>query len=172
METIEDQPPLCLLDDHDEDIIPTGLESEEHASSDTEVEQDEYPLVEIDIGSDEIEDETLKPIYEKATMSLCAAYCAILEFKRSCQLPFTTIKKLLDLLQLLCPADNVLPKSVYQFKKFFLQFSSPVKKHQFCPNCKLVIERCTCDSLPSEPDSLITLDAETAIARVVKSKLL
>ena len=84
METIEDQPPLCMLDDHDEDIIPTGLESEEQASSDTEVEQDEYPLVEIDIGSDEIEDEILKPIYEKATMSLCAAYCAILEFKRSC----------------------------------------------------------------------------------------
>ena len=142
---------------------------EEWVLSDGEEEQDEYAFINKSYN-DQIDDEMLKPIYEKANITLCAAYCAILEFKRSCHLPFTAIKKLLELLQLLCPADNILPKSVYMFKKFFTKFSSPHQKHQYCPNCKLVIENCKCDSQSSEPDSLITLDAEKSITRVVKSK--
>ena len=38
----------------------------------------------------------MKPIYEKANITLCAANCAILEIKRSCHLPFTAIKNCLS----------------------------------------------------------------------------
>ena len=138
---------------------------EEWVLSDGEEEQDEYAF----INNDQIDDEMLKPVYEKANITLCAAYCAILEFKRSCHLPFTAIKNCLSYCNYCVPL-NILPKSVYMFKKFFTKFSSPLQKHQYCPNCKLVIENCTCDSQSSEPDSLITLDAEKTITRVVKSK--
>lgn len=71
----------------------------------------------------ELEDHMIRPIYENANITLCGAYCAIMEFKRACRLPFTAIAMLLQLLQLLCPKDNTLPKSVYVFKKFFQRFS-------------------------------------------------
>ena len=31
------------------------------------------------------------PIYKDANISLCGAYCALMEFKRSCRLSFSTI---------------------------------------------------------------------------------
>ena len=58
------------------------------------------------------------------------------------------------------------------FKKFFLKFSSFHQRHDYCPNCKLDIEQCTCDCQSSELDSLITLDTEKAITRVMKSKIM
>ena len=62
-----------------------------------------------------------KPIYENANITLCGAYCSIIEFKRACHLSFSTIAMLFQLLQLLCPERNTLPRSVYLFNKFFLQ---------------------------------------------------
>lgn len=63
-----------------------------------------------------IDSDMFKPIYENASISLCGA---IMEYKRVCRLPFASIAKLLELLQLLCPAKNTLPQSIYIFRKFF-----------------------------------------------------
>ncbi len=53
------------------------------------------------------------PIYENVTITLCGVLCAIMEFKRACRLPFTTIGKLLELLQLICSPNNTLPQTLY-----------------------------------------------------------
>ncbi len=58
------------------------------------------------------------PIYENVTITLCGVLCAIMEFKRACRLPFTTIGKLLELLQLICSPNNTLPQTLYDLKKF------------------------------------------------------
>lgn len=84
-----------------------------------------------------LEDDMLKPIYEDADITVCGAYCAIMEFKRACHLPFTTIAMLLQLLQLLCPKTNKLPKSIHLFKKFFEKYTSKFQRRQFCCDCKV-----------------------------------
>ena len=83
----------------------------------------------------DIDEKMFEPLYDGANITICGAYCALMEFKRACRLPFTTIDKLLELLQLLCPPNNSLPRSTYKFKKFFQQFSSSYQKQLFCSNC-------------------------------------
>ncbi|SMN01743.1 hypothetical protein SPONN_10 [uncultured Candidatus Thioglobus sp.] len=124
----------------------------------------------------ELEKWMLKPIYENADITLCGAYCAIMEFKRACHVPFTAIKMLLQLLQLLCPKENTLPQSVHLFKKFFKRYASKFQRRQFCPDCKVEFredqKQCgnsTCSR--SEPNTLISFDPRKAIKRVLKSKL-
>ena len=113
-----------------------------------------------------------KPLYDNANITICGAYCALMEFKRACKLPFTTIEMLLELLQLLCSPGNCLPQSVY---KFFEQFSSPHQKHKFCADCNKVFteEQSQCDNQschPTEPNTLITFNPNNALRRVLKSE--
>lgn len=110
----------------------TGDDFEAEQFSDEEVMGDDTDTYEDDAVIDE---KMFEPIYKDATITVCGAYCAIMEFKRSCRLPFTTIPMLLQLLQMICPGENSLPKSVYMFKKFFREQSSSYKRHQFCANC-------------------------------------
>ena len=123
----------------------------------------------------EIEDSLFVPLYENASITQCGAYCALMEFKRSCRLPFTTIAKLLDLLQLLCPPNNNLPQSVYKFKKFFTKFSTHCEKRNFCRVCHVEYKdgqkKCNTSSCRlTEADTLVNFDSKTAIRRVLKSK--
>jgi len=122
-----------------------------------------------------IDDDFWEPVYEGANISTVGAYCAIMEFKRACRLSFSTIAMLLQLLQLLCPSNNKLPKSVYYFKKFFQGQSNSFQRRQFCSNCKTeyqdgqkLCNNSECNSL--EPDTLITFDYKKAIRRVLKRK--
>ena len=122
-----------------------------------------------------IDDDFWEPVYEGATVSTVGAYCAIMEFKRACRLSFSTIAMLLQLLQLLCPSHNKLPKSIYTLKKFFQRKSNSFKRRQFCSNCKSEYQEgqkhCNnseCHSL--EPDTLITFNYRKAIRRVLKRK--
>lgn len=122
-----------------------------------------------------IDDDLWEPVYEGASISTVGAYCVIMEFKRACRLSFSTIAMLLQLLQLLCPSQNKLPKSIYSFKKFFQGQSNPFQRRQFCSNCKAeyqddqkLCNNRECNS--SEPDTLITFDYKKAIRRVLKRK--
>ena len=81
----------------------------------------------------EIEEDMFKPLYDGAGISVCGAYCAIMEFKRACRLPFTAVSMLLQLLQLLCPADK-LPRSLC-VEKFFQRHSSKHTKLKYCCHC-------------------------------------
>ena len=110
-------------------------------------------------------------LYDNAGITVCGAFCALMEFKRASHLPFTTITKLLDLLQLLCPSNNNLPTSVYKLRKKFHQFSSSHTKHYFCHTChtKFTAGQNACSNCElATPDTLITIDPKKAIARVKK----
>ena len=114
-----------------------------------------------------------QPLYDGAGISVCGAYCAIMEFKRVCRLPFTAIGMLLQLLQLLCPAENKLPRSVYVWKRFFQKQSSNYKKLKYCCHCNQQLsasdKKCsgtTCQEVNQEPNTLIVLRPDKAIRRI------
>ena len=127
--------------------------------------------------SEQIDPQMFTPIYDNASISVCGAICAIMEFKRSCRLSFSCIAKLLQLLQLLCPASNCLPQSVYAIKKFFRKFSSPSTIRRFCSNCEeeLSSVQPKCDKVlckKFEANSFISFSTINAIKRIMKSKSL
>ena len=81
---------------------------------------------------------------------------------------FPVIEKLLQLLQLLCPPNNILPQMLYEVKKFFGSISSYKGKQKYCTYCDKELEEAqwycrstTCNT--KEPNTLITLDATKAI---------
>lgn len=122
----------------------------------------------------EIDEKMFEPLYDGASITVCGAYCAIMEFKRVCRLPFTAIAMLLQLLQLLCPPANKLPRSIYVLKRFFHKYSSPHTTQRFCPECRTELEvnqrKCTnfgCRG--KEIDYLITLKPDRSIQTIVAS---
>ena len=122
----------------------------------------------------EIDENMFEPLYDGASITVCGAYCAIMEFKRVCRLPFTAIVMLLQLLQLLCPPANKLPRSVYVQKRFFRKYSSSHTTQRFCPECRTELEvnqhKCTnfgCQG--KETDYLITLKPDRSIQTIVAS---
>ena len=82
----------------------------------------------------EIDERIFEPLYQGAHIHVCGAYCAVMELKRVCRLPFSAIAMLLQTLQLLCPPGNKLPQSVY-ISKFFQKYSSESTKLCFCGSC-------------------------------------
>ena len=127
----------------------------------------------IEDSDQEVDENMFEPIYDGANITVCGAYCAIMEFKRVCRLPFTAIAMLLQLLQLLCPAANKLPRSVYVLKKFFQKHSSPHIKQTFCSECHLEMDQGKCtnsDCQGKEADYLISLKPDRSIRMIVVSK--
>lgn len=121
----------------------------------------------------EINDEMFKPLYGGSNISVCGAYCASMHFKSSCRVSFSTMSELLKLLQLLCPVDNKLPKTVYVFRKFFERFSADKEVKQFCPSCHEEIngkyQNTNC--LNEEPDSYICVDMKRQMHTILSCKL-
>ena len=114
-------------------------------------------------------------IYPGSDITIAGAYCAIMEVKRICRLPFATIVVLLQLLQLLCPAGNKLPKTKYQLKKFFNKYKSPHTRHNFCRSCNTEIigtsAKCSNRACPNrEPNSLIYISPDHSLQRIISGK--
>lgn len=101
------------LADSDSDF-PCSDQSETEVSQLDVTMSEEIPPV-ADMEDLDLDSSMFEPIYENANITLCGAYCAIMELKRACRLSFTAISKILDLLQLLCPPNNNLPRSVQNF---------------------------------------------------------
>ena len=85
------------------------------------------------------------PLYPAAEIIVCGALCAAMQFCISNQLTFTSISELLKLLAILLhvPSENLLPTSLYKFKKFFQQFSSIHDHKLICLKCKEA--NCSCE---------------------------
>ena len=116
-----------------------------------------------------------EPLYQGAQITVCGAYCAILEFKYVCRLPFTAIAMILQLLQLICPPGNKLPQSLYTFKKFFQNYNCAYSKCMLCPSCRAELEpkqqQCqNAGCVKLEPDCLIQIPPKKAIRKTVASK--
>ena len=165
-------------DNSSHDGEPVEMDSiHEDGGSDVEL---DYEDTDYSHGTTSAEDESFylhnlfEPIYENASITLCGAYCAIMEFKRACQLPFSTIAMLLELLQLLCPSNNILPLTVYALKKFFCKASesSCTELLHFCACCgvQLQKEQKTCVKATcrkSEPSTLVNFDINRPIKRIL-----
>ena len=160
----------------DADPEPSDADPE---PSDTDPENsDSDDNSEPDANADEsmdIDSELFEPLYDGASITVCGAYCALMEFKRACKLPFSAMLMLLQLLQLLCPPSNKLPQSIYVLKKFFQKHSSQHKRKLFCPEChtKLQGKQRKCANVEcqgKEPNYLITLKPDRAISNILRSK--
>ena len=99
-----------------------------------------YENLEFEIDSD-IEENLFEPLYTGAKVTVCGAYCAIMHLKSTCRLPFSTVSQILELLLLLCPSDNKLPRSIYQLKKFFKRFGTEQVKTLYCSSCNVEISK-------------------------------
>ena len=101
-----------------------------------------------------------EPIYPGANITVLGAYCLLMEFKRLCKLPFSTLVTLLSVLQLLCPAENLLPTMKHQLVKFARQFPSQHSRMDFCRSygaqLQQLTDRCPNPRCPKmETDSMI-----------------
>ena len=65
-----------------------------------------------------------QPINDHARVSLLVAFCSIMQWAKAYKVPYAAISGLLNLLQVLCPQPNLLPKTFYNVKQFFQQFNS------------------------------------------------
>ena len=150
--------------DLDPDIDPDDSDSDDNSEPDVNTDE-----------SMDVDSNLFEPLYDGASITVCGAYCALMEFKRACKLPFSAILMLLQLLQLLCPPGNKLPRSVYVLKKFFQKHSSQHERKLFCPECHTELtgkqQKCTnAECQGKEPNYLITLKPDRAISNILRSK--
>ena len=125
-----DPPSDCDLDlpsDHERDP-PSDSDLDLPCDSDCDAQSD--PELDVQIDQDIFE-----PVYPGASITVCGAYCAIMEFKRVCRLPCTAITMLLQLLQLLCPIQNKLPRSVYMLNIHVFSNTEVHTQRLFCGTC-------------------------------------
>ena len=156
-----------------DDIISGCEQDEEGLDTESSIDDD---WAEASMEGFELNDELFEPIYENAKITLCGAYCAIMEFKRVCRLPFSSLAMLLQLLQMLCPPGNNLPRTVYAFKKIFCKASPSKETHCFCADCNVQFREGQkfCDNTACrkrESSKLIHFDITGAMKRVLLSKL-
>lgn len=115
--------------------------------------------------------EMAQPVYPGSSVTLLATYCLLMEFKRAYRLSFTTMVALLQLLQLLCPPNNILPTTKHQLVKFSRIFESQHSKIDFCRTCNKQLEnKKPCSSaqcLKSEPNSLILISPIHAMQHTI-----
>ncbi len=124
---------------------------------------------------DDVDCDMFESIYPGSGITIAGAYCATMEFKRICRLPFTTIVVLLQLLQLLCPAGNKLPTTKYQLTKFFRKYKSSHTRRNFCRSCNTEIigtsAKCSNRACPNrEPNSLIYISPDHSLQRIISGK--
>ncbi len=115
-----------------------------------------------------------EPIYSGSNVTLLVAYCILMEFKSICRVSFSTMVMLLNLLQLLCPPGNCLPKTKYQLVKFAQMFDSSHSRIDYCHVCnkKLQSNRvCTSGRCKKgEPNSLILISPKSALPRTISGR--
>ena len=72
----------------------TDTDCDEPANNnDTDIESNDSYHTNADESVDRIPNEFLAPLYQTATISVCASYCTIKEFASSAHLPYATIEK-------------------------------------------------------------------------------
>lgn len=153
------------LDDEAFFASPDASISSNLNSSDEENRDDHFEL-----PSFENNPELFKPVYSDSSVSLSGAVCAIMQFCIAHELSYTAMGELLKLLQLLCLTPNLLPTTVYQFKKFFQHFKMPYQYSNVCSTCNAMNNDCHCDH-PAKNSHLVHIPVEKSLCAVLLSKL-
>jgi len=89
-------------------------------------------------------------------------------------LEYSTIGNLLQLLQLLCPNPNKLPKTHYKIKHFFEQQQVPSSCRTFCTKCHNYEANCGCTDIASSTTTgyLVQFSIYKPLQAVLTSKFL
>ena len=120
-----------------------------------------------------ISDNMFAPLYPGASVTICAAYCAIMTYAIANKLSYSAIENLLKLLHLLCPSSHQIPSSLYMLKKFFQRYTSSYEKKRVCPSCHCVLKKGeTCPRSHGQNGHMIHVPIEKALKSVVLSKLI
>ena len=123
--------------------------------------------------------ELFEPLYQGADITVCGAYCCIMQFATTNKLTYTAISELIKLLHLICPPQNKLPSSFYKLKKFFNRFNVAFTHQKVCTKCSAPMtagtSQCaTCqdndDLDPKAVGDLIHVPIEKALKTVVSSE--
>ena len=123
--------------------------------------------------------ELFEPLYDGADITICGAYCCIMQFASSNKLSYTAISELIKLLHILCPAHNKLPSSFYMLKKFFKQFNVAFEHQRICTTCSTPVETgdsdcptCTENGVynPEAVGDLLHIPIQKALKTVISSK--
>ena len=77
---------------------------------------------------------------EGANITVCGAYCSIMQYATANKLTYTAIEELLKLLQILCPCPSALPTILYRFK-FFQQYNSSFEQQRVCCGCFKLLDK-------------------------------
>ena len=113
------------------------------------------------------------PLYPGASVTICAAYCAIITYAIANKLSYSAIENLLKLLHLLCPSSHQIPSSLYMLKKFFRQYTSSYEKKRVCPSCHCVLKKEeTCPRSHGQNGHMVRVPIEKVLKSVVLSKLI
>ncbi len=160
-------------DEFNEESDDDELESddERHDDDDDEFNEDQYDEFE---GEQYNLDRMFEPLYDGANITICGAYCAIMKFKALSRCSLTTITHLLQLLQLLCPTSNNLPKSVYTLRKFFVQFGAKKSYTRYCFNCQIELASSCCQNTKcpkGDPDCFLKIDTSKQFRSILSRKL-
>lgn len=119
-----------------------------------------------------ISDNMFPPLYPGASVTICAAYCAIMTYAIANKLSYSAIENLLKLLHLLCPSSHQIPSSLYMLKKFFWQYTSSYEKKRVCPSCHCVLmKEETCPTSHGQNGHMVRVPIEKML-RSVLSKLI
>ena len=112
-----------------------------------------------------------EPLYSDATISLCGAVCAIMHFSTSNKMSYTAISQLLKLLQVLLPAPNSLPTTVYKLKRFFKQYKLHYNIRSHCSECLSQIDDCHCVVMSRKTCHFVDVPIDKPLEVIVTSKL-
>ncbi len=158
-------------DEFNEESDDDELESDDERHDDDEFNEDQYDEFE---GEQYNLDRMFEPLYDGANITICGAYCAIMKFKALSRCSLTTITHLLQLLQLLCPTSNNLPKSVYTLRKFFVQFGAKKSYTRYCFNCQIELASSCCQNTKcpkGDPDCFLKIDTSKQFRSILSRKL-
>ncbi len=115
--------------------------------------------------------EMTRLVYAGSSATVLGAYCLLMELKRLCKLPFSTMLSYLIYSWPCVPRIIVyLPLSIKLFK-FANKFSSLHSRVEFCRSCGIELQRNRkCSSGSSEPNSVILIPPEQALQRTIVCK--
>jgi len=111
-----------------------------------------------------------KKIYDGSDLSICAFNCCIMQLATKHSLTYDAISDILDLFSFACPKPNLVPNSLYKFKKFFNQYKNKSSNDIYCTNCHQLKKNCGCVN-PS-PGHLISICIQKPLESILNGKLI
>jgi hypothetical protein len=119
-------------------------------------------------------------LFEDSQLTLSASSILVMQYKTKHNLTNDALEDLLQLLRLHCPTPNICYRSLYLFKKQFLEMKLPFVLHYYCTLCSWTLTPNTmcCPNLACARDlteagaisSFIELAIETQLQKILQRR--